>query len=64
MYDLNLKRVSPAEILRTRDLTPAASRLAGLAALPKEPRLQVRYRESGALELRMIDPARSDGIAA
>jgi len=64
MYDLNSKRISPAEMLRTRDLTPAASRLAGMAAVPREPRLQVRCQGSGELELRMIDPAMPQGIAA
>jgi len=64
MYDLNSKRVSPAEILRTRDLTPAATRLAGMAAVSREPRLQVSCRETGRLELRMIEPAMPEQIAA
>jgi len=64
MYDLNSKRVSPSEILRTRDLTPATSRLAGMAAVLREPRLQVSCRDSGQMELRMIDTDDTEPIAA
>lgn len=64
MYDLNPKRVSPAEILRTQDLTPAATRLAGMAAIPRDRRLQVRCQVSGEMELRMVEASVPDEIAA
>ncbi len=55
MYDLNSKRISPEEMLRTRDLTPAASRRAGMAAVLRDNRLQVRLHQSGELELRVVE---------
>jgi len=55
MYDLNPKRVSPEEMFRTRDLTPGASRRAGMAAVLRDNRLQVRLRETGELEMRMVE---------
>jgi len=59
MYDLNSKRISPEEMLRTRDLTPAASRRAVMAAVLRDNRLQVRLHESGQLELRAVETAQA-----